>query len=105
MAGRYQASKQLRYTSPEGETVPYLAPRILPAGSSVAGAGASTSVGPGELGRLDLVAYRTLGAADQGWRLADANDAMDPFGLCACSGRAIAVPGIAAGAAGTGGRG
>ena len=37
MAGRYQASQQLSYTSPDGVTVTYLAPRVLPSGASVAG--------------------------------------------------------------------
>ena len=96
MAGRYQASTQLTYTSPDGVTVTYLAPRILPSGSSVAGP-AQATVSAGEVGRLDLVAYRTLGAAPQAWQLADANDAMDPFTLVASSGQTIALPGTVAG--------
>ena len=28
--------------------------------------------------RLDLIAYRTLGDPEQAWRIADANDAMNP---------------------------
>lgn len=96
MAGRYQASKQLTYTAPGGVTVTYMAPRILPAGSSVAGP-AQAAVAASEVGRLDLVAYRTLGAAPQAWQLADANDAMDPFELVASSGQAMALPDTAAG--------
>jgi hypothetical protein len=96
MAGRYQASKQLTYTSPDGVTVTYLAPRILLAGSSVAGP-ARAAVAAGEVSRLDLVAYRTLGAATQAWQLADANDAMDPFELVASSGQMMALPGTWAG--------
>jgi hypothetical protein len=96
MAGRYQASKQLTYTSPDGVTVTYLAPRILPAGSSAAGP-AQTAVAAGEVSRLDLVAYRTLGAALQAWQLADANDAMDPFELVASPGQTMALPGTGAG--------
>lgn len=96
MAGRYQASQQLTYTSPQGVTVTYLAPRILPPGSSVAGP-AQATVSAGEVGRLDLVAYRTLGAALQAWRLADANDAMDPFELVARPGQAMTLPGAGPG--------
>lgn len=96
MAGRYQASKQLTYTSPDGVTVAYLAPRILPPGSSVAGP-AQAAVGTGEVGRLDLVAYRTLGAAAQAWQLADANDAMDPFELVVSAGQTVTLPGNGAG--------
>lgn len=98
MAGRYQASLPLSYTSPDGVTVAYLAPRILPPGSAVAGA-ARTTVGAGEVDRLDLLAYRVLGAAEQGWRLADANDATDPFELCASPGRTVALPDTAMGSA------
>ncbi len=96
MAGRYQASEQLTYTSPDGVTVTYLAPRILPAGSSLAGQDRA-AVGAAEVGRLDLVAYRTLGAAPQAWQLADANDAMDPFELVAFSGQTMALPDTGAG--------
>jgi hypothetical protein len=96
MAGRYQASKQLTYMSPDGVTVTYLAPRILSAGSSVAGP-ARAAVAASEVGRLDLVAYRTLGAAPQAWQLADANDAMDPFELVAFSGQTMALPDTVAG--------
>jgi hypothetical protein len=91
MAGRYQGGQQLTYTSPQGVTVTYLAPRVLPAGSSAAG-GARTTVGAGEAGRLDLVAYRVLGGALQAWQLADANDAMDPFELAAAAGQTMALP-------------
>jgi hypothetical protein len=90
MAGRYQASQQLSYTSPDGVTVTYLAPRILPPGAA-AGA-ARTAVGAGEVGRLDLVAYRTLGNALLAWQLADANDAMDPFELVASAEQTMALP-------------
>ena len=90
MAGRYQASQQLSYTSPDGVTVTYLAPRVLPSGAS--GGTATTAVGGGEVGRLDLVAYRTLGNALLAWQLADANDTMDPFELVASAGQTMALP-------------
>jgi hypothetical protein len=54
-------------------------------------------VAASEVGRLDLVAYRTLGAAPQAWQLADANDAMDPFELVAFSGQTMALPDTVAG--------
>jgi hypothetical protein len=94
MAGRYQGSKQLSYSSPQGVTVAYLQPRVLPSGSPPGTV--RTSVGAAEVGRLDLVAYRTLGSALQAWQLADANNAMDPFELAAFAGQTVALPGIPA---------
>jgi hypothetical protein len=81
MSGRYLGAKQYTYVTPSGARVRYLAPRILPAGASIA-SGAATTVEPGERHRLDLVAYRTLGNPELAYRIADANDAMDPFDLC-----------------------
>ena len=42
--------------------------------------------------RLDLVAYRTLGDPLQFWRIADANDAVNPFDLDEPSGQILRVP-------------
>lgn len=90
-AGRYAGSGPLTYTSPTGATVQYLAARILPLGSSVAGT-QTTTVAPAEVDRLDLVAHRTLASAELGWQMADANDAMDPFELCTRPGDPLALP-------------
>jgi hypothetical protein len=93
MSGRYDGCRQLVYVSPSGARIPYLAPRILPGGDAVA-SGASTTVEAGEVHRLDLVAYRALQNAQLAWRIADANDAMDPFELCARRGIPLRLPAL-----------
>ena len=90
-AGRYRACAELVAYDAAGRPVRYLAPRILPQGASVA-SGARASVQADELHRLDLVAHRLLGQSGQAWRIADANDAMDPFALCARAGIQLSVP-------------
>jgi hypothetical protein len=89
--GRYAKSTQLSHADASGARVAYLAPRILPQGSTVA-SGTVTAVLSSEVHRLDLVAYRTLLNAELGWQIADANDAMNPFDLCAATGRRLNVP-------------
>lgn len=42
--------------------------------------------------RLDLIAARTLGAADAWWRIADANETLDPAGLTSEPGVRLRVP-------------
>jgi hypothetical protein len=91
VSGRYAASAQLTYVTASGAHVAYLDTRILPPGASVASAGV-TAVRADELHRLDLVAFRTLGNAELAWRIADANDAMDPFELCARTGTSLRLP-------------
>ena len=91
MSGRYAGSARLVYVSRSGERVQYLAPRILPEGATVAGPGA-TELLASEVHRLDLAAYRVLGNAELAWRIADANDAMNPFELCRRGGQPLRVP-------------
>jgi hypothetical protein len=89
MAGsRYRDSAPLTRRDPSGRLVRYLAPRILPlpAGTS------TTTVKPGEVHRLDLIAYRALRDPEQAWRIADANAAMDPFALCERAGAELRLP-------------
>jgi hypothetical protein len=89
--GRYESSPKQTYISPGGMTIVYLAPRMLslaPPAST-----ATTRIADGEVDRLDLVANRTLGNPLLAWRIADVNNAIDPFGLCATAGRRIDVPG------------
>jgi hypothetical protein len=88
--GRYEGSATQTYVSPGGITVTYLALRMPPA---PAPAGATTTIAVDEVNRLDLVAYRTLHNALLAWRIADANEAMNPFELCAQAGTLINVPG------------
>lgn len=89
-ASRYQKSPELTIRDANGRPVRYLAPRILPQRTKT---GSSSTVGPGEVHRLDLIANRTLGDPEQAWRIADANAAMDPFALCARAGETLRIPG------------
>ena len=91
---RYAASRQLTRPDGSGRFVKYLAIRILPLGESVAGP-AVTQVQANEVNRLDLIAFRTTGTVNQAWRIADANDAMDPFALCDTPGSLVKLPGSA----------
>lgn len=61
-----------------GRTINYAPARILPQSSALTMLGSSAPQ-PGE--RLDLLASRTLGDPLLFWRIADANDAMDPEAL------------------------
>ena len=88
MAGRYDSATKLSYQA-NGVSVNYLAPRILPMAAPTT---AVTQVRPEEAYRLDLIAFRTLGNARLAWRVADANNAMDPFDLCAVPGAVLALP-------------
>jgi hypothetical protein len=90
MSGRYDKSTQRTYTSASGVRVVYLEPRILPLAD--APSALTTSVQSDEVHRLDLVAYRTLLNAELGWRVADANAAMDPFELVEKPGTALNLP-------------
>ncbi len=88
MAGRYDSATRLTYVA-GGTIVNYLAPRILPMAPPSLPV---TQVRPAEVHRLDLIADRTLGNALLAWRIADANNAMDPFDLCAVAGAVLALP-------------
>jgi hypothetical protein len=86
---RYAGIEVAVYAGPDGVEHPYVRRRFLPQGSSLALL-AEVTVGQGD--RLDLIAARTLGVAEAFWRIADANDAMDPYDLTADPGRILRVP-------------
>jgi hypothetical protein len=88
---RYAKSAQLTWSSGSGRVVTYLAIRILPLGESVAGTTVA-QVRANEVDRLDLIANRTLGDPSQAWRIADANDAINPFALCDRAGLLLNLP-------------
>jgi nucleoid-associated protein YgaU len=79
----------LNLTVPGGRSVRYLRWRVLPQGRSMPAA-QNYIVQAGD--RLDLIATRVLGDPLQYWRIADANDAMNPFDLVAVPGRALRIP-------------
>jgi len=72
-------------------TVVYKRRRMPPPGSSIP-AQAITAVKQSD--RLDLIAARTLGDPLLFWRIADANDAMNPFDLL--TRRSLRIPTIRA---------
>lgn len=74
---------------PDGRVVRYHLRRFLPQGTEIPTV-AEVTVQAGE--RLDNIAYRSFGDAEQAWRIADANNAMRPQGLLAEFGRRLAIP-------------
>jgi hypothetical protein len=97
---RYYAVELGLLTGADGEPQPYLRRRFLPASNRFAMLREHVVVG-GE--RLDGIAAAEIGDAEMGWRLCDANDAMQPDGLTATVGRRLRVtlpegiPGMAGG--------
>lgn len=86
---RYYATPRATHTTARGRELAYVTRRFLPRGASLPLL-AELTVRQGE--RLDLVAHRSLGDPLQFWRIADANDAVDPFDLVAPEGRALRIP-------------
>lgn len=86
---RYYAIEEATYAAPDGREVAYKRRRFLPPGESLPLL-AEATVAQGE--RLDLVTFRTLGDPLQFWRVADANDAVNPFDLEEPAGRTLRVP-------------
>lgn len=74
--------------TPDGREIPYKLRRFLPPPDRLP---ELTRVTVTDGDRLDLIAFRTLGRANQGWRAADANRALDPRELLT-PGRALRVP-------------
>lgn len=85
---RYAAIGRAVLVTPDGREITYVQRRFLPRGGSLP---LLTEVTVSDGDRLDLVAARTLGQADQGWRVADANDALHPRDLLV-PGRVLRVP-------------
>lgn len=77
-ASRYFSIPTAEHVMPDGTSVTYVRRRFLP----------QPSPGPHDRGavvregdRLDTIAARLLGDPLQFWRIADANNAMNPFDL------------------------
>jgi hypothetical protein len=75
---RYYRIPDATFVAPDGRSIVYKRRRLPPASASLT-AQATVPVKPAD--RLDLIAARTFGDPLQFWRIADANDAMDPFDL------------------------
>ncbi|MEM1076106.1 MAG: hypothetical protein AAF665_05630 [Pseudomonadota bacterium] len=65
---RYARLKTKSHTDASGRKISYVERRFIPKGKPAI---AQVKVQPGD--RLDLVAHRSIGAATQFWRVADAN--------------------------------
>lgn len=77
---RYYSLEGAQITLPDGRTVSYKKRRFLPQGEDLP---LLVEVRTAQGERLDLLTHRTLGDPLQYWRIADANNAMDPFDLVA----------------------
>jgi len=86
---RYYAIETVQLTAPDGRVIAYKRRRFLPQGETLP---LLVEVVVTEGDRLDVITARTLGDPEQFWRVADANDAMDPTGLTDEIGRALRVP-------------
>jgi hypothetical protein len=86
---RYHLVETAVYTAPDGRQIPYKRRRFLPPAADMPLLGEAVVV---QNDRLDLVTARTLGAPEAFWRLADANEAMNPFELTEQPGRRLLVP-------------
>jgi len=85
---RYANIKTTTLVDKDGDEVRYLLRRFLPDGLRQP---LLTEITVAEGDRLDLIAFRTIGDPVQSWRIADANNAMDPAELTAEPGEVIRV--------------
>ena len=86
---RYASAVQLSYTSPDGEPLVYLTPRLLPPPDSFSPVVTHRVT---DSDRLDLLAWKNLGNPQLSWRIADANRTMHPGALPGDPGDTIAIP-------------
>jgi hypothetical protein len=86
---RYYKLSTAAFENPDGRKIAYVLRRFLPQGSSLPLL-VEVTVVQGD--RLDLITARTLGDPEQFWRVADANDAMNPPDLTAEPGETVRVP-------------
>jgi hypothetical protein len=86
---RYQNIESATLALADGRVVVYKRRRFLPRGATRP---LLVEVTVTESDRLDLITARTLGDPEHFWRVADANDAMNPFDLTNEPGRRLRVP-------------
>ena len=86
---RYYHLESATHEGADGESHSYVRRRFLPQGGALPLL-SEVEVADGD--RLDLVAARTIGAAEQYWRIADANNAMHPDALTADPGTRLRIP-------------
>jgi hypothetical protein len=85
---RYYLRETATVTMPDGRKITYMRRRFLPRAEDMPLLVEVTVTGSD---RLDLITSRTLGDPEQFWRVADANNAMNPFDLTAELGKTIRV--------------
>jgi hypothetical protein len=86
---RYDPIEDAIYEAADGLRITYKRRRFLPQGQAIP---LLVEVTAGVDDRLDLIAARVLGDAEQYWQVCDANNAMNPFDLTAEPGRPLRVP-------------
>lgn len=86
---RYVETQTATYTTPQGKSITYLKRRFCPPGETLP---LLTAVPVEDGDRLDLLTARSLGDPLQFWRVADANDALNPFTLMEEVGGRLRVP-------------
>ena len=85
---RYAAIETTTITAADGRIVAYKRRRFLPQGNALP---LLVEVTVSEGDRLDQITSRTIGDPEQFWRVADANNAMNPSELLEI-GRTLRVP-------------
>ncbi len=89
VTSRYHNIKTAKLKTVAGREIIYLRRRFLPDASNITDLVEHT-VTEGE--RLDNITAKYLGDPEQFWRLADANNAMEPEELTAEIGRRLRIP-------------
>ncbi|MBT2382265.1 hypothetical protein [Streptomyces sp. ISL-11] len=85
---RYHGIATATWTSPDGRTVTYVRRRFLPRPEELAPLGEHVVVA-GD--RLDTIAARHYGDAEQSWRIADAHRVLRPEDLTGTPGRRLRI--------------
>jgi len=87
---RYYGFGVLQYAAPNGQTIPYLARRIVPQPGAPNYATINQyTVKQGD--RLDIITARYLGDPLMAWLICDANGAIRPHDLVATPGTVLAI--------------
>jgi hypothetical protein len=87
---RYYGSAVLQYAAPNGQTIAYLARRLVPQPGPANYATIATHV-VRQGDRLDLIAAKYLGDPLMAWLICDANGAIRPDDLVATPGAVLAI--------------
>lgn len=86
---RYYNIDTVTFIAADGRVIAYKRRRFLPQSETLP---ILTEVTVTQGDRLDVVTARTLGDAEQFWRVCDANQSLDPFDLTAELGSTLRIP-------------